>query len=68
MHWCRAFIRFHGVRHPTEMGNVEVEAFLTWLAAERQVSPSTHRQALCALVFLYGKVLEVELPWMGEIR
>lgn len=67
VHWCRAFIRFHGIRHPAEMGKAEVEAFLTWLAAERQVSPSTHRQALCALVFLYGKVLEVELPWMGEI-
>lgn len=65
--WCRAFIRFHGLRHPSEMGKEEVEAFLTHLAAERCVAPSTHRQALSALLFLYGKVLEVQLPWMVEI-
>ena len=35
--WCRAFIRFHGIRHPAEMGGPEVEAFLGWLAGERQV-------------------------------
>lgn len=65
--WCRAFIRFHGLRHPVDMGREEVEAFLTHLAAERCVAPSTHRQALSALLFLYGKVLEVQLPWMAEI-
>ncbi len=67
VHWCRAFIRFHGLRHPAEMGKEEVEAFLTHLAAERGVAPSTHRQALSALLFLYGKVLEMQLPWMAEI-
>nr|WP_145545472.1 integron integrase [Variovorax boronicumulans] len=67
VHWCRAFIRFHGLRHPADMGKAEVEAFLTHLAAERCVAPSTHRQALSALLFLYGKVLELQLPWMAEI-
>lgn len=52
VHWCRAFIRFHGIRHPAEMGAEEVEAFLTWLANERDVAISTHRQALSALLFL----------------
>lgn len=37
VHWCRAFIRFHGIRHPAEMSGPEVEAFLTWLAVERGV-------------------------------
>ena len=46
VHWVRAFIRFHGLRHPREMGAAEVEAFLSWLATERQVAVSTHRQAL----------------------
>lgn len=55
VYWCRAFIRFHGVRHPAEMGHEEVEAFLTHLAVQRQVAISTHRQALSALLFLYGK-------------
>jgi integron integrase len=65
--WARAFIRFHGLRHPSEMGGDEVQAFLTHLAAERQVAPSTHRQALSALLFLYSKVLGLQLPWMTEI-
>lgn len=65
--WCRAFIRFHGIRHPAEMGGPEVEAFLGWLAGERHVAASTHRQALSALLFLYTKVLELQLPWMSEV-
>lgn len=67
LHWCRRFIRFHGLRHPLEMGQAEVEAFLTHLAAERGLAPSTHRQALSALLFLYGKVLGQQLPWLQEI-
>jgi integron integrase len=67
LHWIRAFIHFHGLRHPAGLGFAEVEAFLTWLASDRQVSPSTHRQALSALLFLYQKVLRQELPWMADI-
>jgi site-specific recombinase XerD len=67
VYWVRAFIRFHGVRHPATMGGEEVEAFLSWLANTRHVAVSTHRQALSALLFLYGKVLGVDLPWMTEI-
>ena len=65
--WCRDFVRFHGLRHPVEMGGPEVEAFLTHLAAQRGLSVSSHRQALSALLFLYGKVLGQQLPWMDEI-
>lgn len=67
VHWVRAFIHYHGRRHPAEMSRPEVEGFLAWLAAERQVSASTHRQALSALLFLYQQVLGLKLPWMGEI-
>ncbi|MBC7788775.1 MAG: phage integrase N-terminal SAM-like domain-containing protein [Anaerolineae bacterium] len=67
VHWCRAFIRFHGIRHPREMSGAEVETFLSWLALERKVAASTHTQALSALLFLYGKVLCIHLPWMAEI-
>jgi integron integrase len=67
VHWVRAFVRFHDLRHPSELAQPEVEAFLTWLAAERQVAPGTHRQALSALLFLYQKVLRQQLPWMAEI-
>ena len=55
------------MRHPRDMGGVDVEAFLTMLANERQVSPATHRQALNALLFLYREVLGLDLPWMNQI-
>ena len=67
VHWIRAFVRFHDLRHPAEMGAPEVEAFLSWLASERQVAVATHKQALSALVFLYQRVLGLELPWLDEI-
>jgi len=66
-YWVRSFIRYHGLRHPAELSHGEVEAFLGWLATERQVSPATHRQALSALLFLYQKVLRLELPWVAQI-
>ena len=65
--WARRYILFHGKRHPRDMGAVEIEAFLTYLANERDVASSTHRQALSALLFLYGEVLGIDLPWLGEI-
>jgi integron integrase len=65
--WIKGFIRFHGIRHPAELGGPEVEAYLSWLANERRVSVSTHRQALSALLFLYTKVLQTNLPWLREL-
>ncbi|MBT9518715.1 MAG: integron integrase [Methyloversatilis discipulorum] len=67
VYWVRAFIRFHRLRHPATMGRVEIEAFLSWLANERSVAVSTHKQALSALLFLYRHVLGIDLPWMSEI-
>lgn len=49
------------------MGFAEVTAFLSWLAAERGVAPSTHKQALSARLFLYREVLEIDLPWMNDV-
>ena len=68
VYWVRWFIRFHGLRHPVEMGAAEVKTFLSYLANERHVAVSTHRQALCALLFLYKEVLGVELPWMDNLH
>ena len=67
VHWVHAFVRFHDLRHPAEMGAPEVEAFLSWLAGERRVAVATHKQALSALIFLYQRVLGLELPWLDEI-
>src|SRR5882672_6877134 len=67
VHWVRRFVFFHGKRHPRDMGADEVTAFLTHLARVRSVSASTQNQALAALLFLYGEVLGVRLPWMQGI-
>ncbi len=63
----RGFVKFHGLKHPREMGIRDVEAFLSYLANDRQVSLGTHRQAWSALLFLYAEVLKIELPWMQKI-
>ena len=59
--WIRRFILFHGKKHPSNMGEAHVTAFLGALAEERNVSASTQNQALSALVFLYRHVLEAPL-------
>lgn len=65
--WVRRFVRFHGLRHPRELGGPQVAAFLSALASQRHASASTHKQALSALLFLYRQVLGVDLPWMQQI-
>jgi integron integrase len=50
-------VRFHGTRHPRDLGEGEVAGFLTGLAAERRVSASTQTRALSALLFLFETVL-----------
>jgi len=54
LHWMRRYVKFHGRRHPRDMGPVEVGAFLTHLAVEAKVAASTQNQALQALLFLGG--------------
>ena len=66
--WIRRFILANGKRHPRELGECEVEAFLTALATEADVAASTQNQALSALLFLYREVLAINLPWMENIR
>jgi site-specific recombinase XerD len=65
--WIKRFIRFHGVRHPNEMGAEEVKAFLSHLATEMNVAASTQNQAFSALLFLYQEVLKARLPWIDDI-
>ena len=62
VHWIRDYVSFHDKRHPREMGAAEVEAFLSHLANARNVSASTHQQALSALLFLYKRVMDIDLP------
>ena len=67
--WIRRFVVFHGKRHPKEMGEAEVNAFLSHLATREHVSSSTQNQALAALLFLYRNVLELPFPRLeGLVR
>ena len=64
--WIRRFILFHGKRHPKEMGEPEVGAFLSHLAVRDRVSASTQNQALGALTFLYRHVLRKPVGELGQ--
>jgi integron integrase len=59
--WIRRYILFHNKRHPKDMAEPEVQAFLTHLAVENNVAASTQNQALSALLFLYRHVLHQPL-------
>jgi integron integrase len=66
--WIRRYILHHGKRHPSDMGAAEVEAFLTHLAAVREVAAATQNQAKSALLFLYKEVLGIEPPWLEHVE
>jgi site-specific recombinase XerD len=61
--WIRRYILFHRKRHPMEMAEREINAFLSHLANTARVSASTHTQALSAILFLYRHVLQKRLPF-----
>lgn len=65
--WIKRFVAESGRRNPELMGRSEVEAFLTKLATQHNVSASSQNQALCALLFLYKHVIGVPLEYMQEL-
>ena len=64
VHWVRRFVVFHRMRHPAELGDAEISAFLTDLAVRGRVSAATQNQALGALLFLYRRVLGQSVAWL----
>lgn len=65
--WAERYIRFHGIRHPKEMGQVEIEKFLTHLA-NLDVSASTQNQALAAILFMYREMLNMTFENIQAVR
>jgi integron integrase len=65
--WIRRFILFHGRRHPMDLGAQEVGEYLSHLATEHDVAPSTQSQAKSAILFLYREVLGQQLPWLDQV-
>lgn len=64
--WVRRLVNFTA-RHPEELSGEEVRRFLDELVRNRQVSASTHQQALCAIVFLFHQVLKQKPPWLNGL-
>jgi site-specific recombinase XerD len=66
--WIKKYVQYHKMTRREDLaeGEKKIEAFLTHLAVERNVSPATQNQAMNALVFLYKKVLK--LPLDDEIN
>jgi integron integrase len=62
--WIKRYILFHKKRHPREMGEQEIQAFLSYLATEKNIAASTQNQALSAILFLYRHVLlkPIDIP------
>lgn len=66
VHWILRYIRFHNKQHPKELGRREIEAFLSDLAMNKNVAVSTQNLAFNAIIFLYKRVLHIEIE--GNIR
>lgn len=65
--WVRRLLAAHPGRHPAELGEAEIGAFLSALAVRGNVAASTQNQALSALLFFYRNVLGVALPVGGNV-
>jgi len=65
--WVRRYLRFFRGRHPRDLGEDDINRFLTFLATDRHVSASTQNQALSALLFLYREVLDQPLPRIADV-
>jgi integron integrase len=64
--WIKHYIRFHNTTHPKDLGEEDINRFLSYLAVEKKVASATQNQALCAIVYLYKHVLKTELGDFGK--
>ncbi|WP_437996315.1 site-specific integrase [Sorangium sp. So ce185] len=61
-------VRFHSGKPPRQMGAEEVTAFRDELAVARRTAASTQNQALCARIFLYKRVLDLQIPRLEALE
>ena len=66
--WIVRYVHFHGVKHPDEMDDSHVVAFLNHLANKKNVAASTQNQALSAIVFLYKHILNKPLKNLDKLK
>lgn len=65
--WIKEYIIYNNKLHPEKLTEEHVSKFLSHLAVDKHVSASTQNQALCAIVFLYKKVLEKDFGWLDDV-
>ncbi len=68
LYWWRKFVICNGQRHPKDLGPAEIERFLTYLAADREVSAATQNQALNALLFCYKHLVGRDIKGIEALR
>lgn len=68
VHWLLRFIRFHNKQHPSNLGVVEIEVFLSHLAVQLNVAINTQRTALNALVFFYNRFLNKPIEGLQPVH
>ena len=64
----KRFILFHNIKHPAQMGEMEIASFITDLAVNGKVAASTQNQALSAIVFLYKYIIKIDLGDFGPME
>lgn len=66
--WYKRYVKFHNLKHPSDLGSQGLEEFLNYLAIDRKVAAGTQNQAFNALLFLYREVLKIELKGIDAKR
>lgn len=61
VNWIKRYIIFHKKRHPLYMNEFEISEFINYLSLEKNLSYSSQRQALAAILLLYREVLNIEI-------
>jgi integron integrase len=59
--WVKRYIRFHEYKHPKDLSDSDITAFLSYLVLKENVAINTQKTALNALVFLYKRFLKKEI-------
>lgn len=67
IYWIKDYIRYHQKQHPKNLGKKDFEKYLSFLATERKVSASTQNQALSAILFLYKKIIKIDIGWLDDV-
>jgi len=67
IHWIKEYILFNNTKHPKELGEEDLQKYLTYLAVKRNVSASTQNQALAAILYLYKNIVVKEIGWLDDV-